>query len=63
MATAMQPFAGIYELDRAHSTVQFGVRHQQISTFRASFDDVDARSAPTAPASSCERPSTAEAGR
>jgi len=43
MATAVQPFAGTYELDRAHSTVQFGVRHQQISTFRASFGDVDAR--------------------
>lgn len=43
MATAVQPFAGTYELDRAHSTVQFAVKHQQISTFRASFGDVIAR--------------------
>lgn len=43
MATAVQPFAGTYELDRAHSTVHFAVRHQQISTFLASFGDVDAR--------------------
>lgn len=42
MATTVQPFAGTYELDRDHSTVQFAVRHQQVSTFRASFDDVDA---------------------
>lgn len=43
MATTVHPFAGTYQLDRAHSTVQFAVRHQQISTFRASFGDVDAR--------------------
>lgn len=42
MATALRPFAGTYELDADHSTVQFGVRHQQVSTFRASFDDVEA---------------------
>ncbi|HSB39213.1 MAG TPA: YceI family protein [Gaiellaceae bacterium] len=43
MATAVQPFAGSYELDRAHSTVQFAIRHQQIATFRATFDDVEVR--------------------
>jgi polyisoprenoid-binding protein YceI len=43
MATALQPFAGTYELDGDHSTVQFGIRHQQISTFRASFDGAEAR--------------------
>jgi polyisoprenoid-binding protein YceI len=43
MATAVQPFAGTYELDRDHSTVQFAVRHVQVSMFRASFGDVDAR--------------------
>ena len=34
---------GTYELDRAHSTVQFAVKHVGVSTFRASFADVDAR--------------------
>jgi polyisoprenoid-binding protein YceI len=43
MATAVQPFAGTYELDTAHSTVQFGIRHQQIATFRASFVELKAR--------------------
>jgi polyisoprenoid-binding protein YceI len=43
MATTVQPFTGTYELDRAHSTVQFAIRHVQVSTFRASFSDVDAR--------------------
>jgi polyisoprenoid-binding protein YceI len=42
MATAVQPFAGTYELDRVHSTFQFAVRHLGISTFRATFADVDA---------------------
>src|SRR5262249_39117391 len=32
-----------YDLDRAHSTIQFAVRHQQIAMFRGSFDDVDVR--------------------
>ena len=43
MATAVQPFAGTYELDRTHSTFQFAIRHVAVSTFRASFDDIDAR--------------------
>ncbi|SRR5713101_6781269 len=43
MATAVQPFAGVYELDRNHSTIQFAIRHVQVSTFRASFADIDAR--------------------
>ena len=43
MATAVQPFAGTYELDRTHSTFQFAIRHLAVSTFRASFDDIDAR--------------------
>ena len=41
MATTVQPLTGTYELDPHHSTVQFAVRHQQVSTFRASFADVD----------------------
>ena len=43
MATTVTPFAGTYQLDPAHSTVQFAVRHQQLATFRASFRDVHAR--------------------
>ena len=42
MATSVQPFVGTYALDRDHSSVQFAVRHQQVSMFRASFGDVDA---------------------
>jgi polyisoprenoid-binding protein YceI len=43
MATAVQPFAGTYELDRDHSTVQFAIRHVQVSVFRGQFADVDVR--------------------
>ena len=43
MATAMQTTDGIYELDKTHSTVQFAIRHVGVSTFRASFGDIDAR--------------------
>src|SRR5262245_31663302 len=43
MATATQPFTGNYELDPVHSTFQFAVMHVSVSTFRASFGDVDAR--------------------
>jgi polyisoprenoid-binding protein YceI len=43
MATTVRPFAGTYELDREHSTVQFAVRHVQVSTFRGQFGDVDVR--------------------
>jgi len=43
MAT-MNPLSdGTYELDRTHSTVQFAVRHVGVSTFRASFNSIDAR--------------------
>jgi len=43
MAVATQPFTGTYELDRNHSTFQFAVDHLTVSTFRASFADIDAR--------------------
>jgi polyisoprenoid-binding protein YceI len=43
MTTSVKPFMGVYEIDHAHSTVQFAVRHQQIAMFRASFRDFDAR--------------------
>ena len=40
MPVAVPQFTGVYELDRAHSSVQFAVKHI-VSTFRASFDDVE----------------------
>jgi polyisoprenoid-binding protein YceI len=43
MEAAIQAFAGAYDLDRAHSTIQFAIRHQQIAMFRGSFDAVDVR--------------------
>lgn len=43
MATAVQTADGTYELDKTHSTVQFAVKHVGVSTFRASFGDIDAR--------------------
>ena len=42
MTTALQAYTGAYEIDRAHSTVQFSVNHLTVSTFRGSFGDVDA---------------------
>lgn len=43
MATAAPPFSSVYELDRNHSSFELAVRHLELSTFRASFADVDAR--------------------
>jgi polyisoprenoid-binding protein YceI len=43
MAIAVQPFEGTYELDRNHSSFQIAVRHLNLSMFRASFADIDAR--------------------
>jgi polyisoprenoid-binding protein YceI len=43
MTTAIQKADGIYQLDKTHSTVQFSVRHVGVSTFRATFGEVDAR--------------------
>ena len=42
MSTAIIPFAGTYEIDRTHSSVQFAVKHI-VSTFRASFDEIEGR--------------------
>ena len=42
MSTAIIPFAGTYEIDRTHSSVHFAVKHI-VSTFRASFDDIEGR--------------------
>ena len=43
MAIAVQPFEGTYELDPNHSSFQFEVEHLNLSTFRASFAEIDAR--------------------
>ena len=43
MSTTTQPFAGTYDLDRAHSSIHFAIRHQQITMFRGSLADVDLR--------------------
>ena len=43
MSTTVQPFVGLYDLDRSHSSFQFAVTHLKVSTFRASFTDIDAR--------------------
>jgi polyisoprenoid-binding protein YceI len=43
MATAVEHFNGVYDLDRAHSSVEIAIRHVQVSRFRASFGYVDAR--------------------
>jgi len=42
MSTAILPFIGTYDIDRTHSSVHFAVEHI-VSTFRASFDDIDGR--------------------
>ena len=43
MATAVQQYVGTYEIDPSHSSVQFAVSHQGVSTFRATFADVEGR--------------------
>jgi polyisoprenoid-binding protein YceI len=43
MAIAVQPFESSYKLDGNHSSFQFSVTHLGLSTFRASFADIDAQ--------------------
>jgi hypothetical protein len=43
MAVATDPLTGVFDADGIHSSFQFAVRHMNVSTFRASFGDVDAR--------------------
>ena len=43
MAVTTAPLTGVFEADRIHSSLQFAVRHMKVSTFRASFADVEAR--------------------
>ena len=42
MPTDIGTLAGNYEIDRTHSSVQFAVKHI-VTTFRASFADVEGR--------------------
>lgn len=43
MTIATPQIIGIYEADRTHSSFRFSVRHMNVSTFTAAFDDVDVR--------------------
>ena len=43
MAIAVHPFEGTYDLDLNHSSFQFEVKHLNLSTFRASFAEIEAR--------------------
>ena len=43
MEVTTDPLTGVFEADRTHSSFQFAVRHMKVSTFRASFGDVNAR--------------------
>ena len=42
MAVATKELTGTFVADPTHSTFAFAVKHMKVSTFRASFDDVDA---------------------
>jgi len=43
MSTATQPLTGTFTADPIHSSFQFAVKHMKVATFRAGFDDVEAR--------------------
>ena len=43
MSTATQPLTGTFTADPVHSSFQFAVKHMKVATFRAGFDDVEAR--------------------
>ena len=43
MAVTTHALTGSFDADRTHSSFQFAIRHMKVSTFRASFGDVDAR--------------------
>ena len=43
MAVTTDLLTGDFDADCVHSSFQFAVRHMNVSTFRASFRDVDAR--------------------
>ena len=43
MSVSTQPFAGTFGADPAHSSFGFSVKHMQVASFSARFEDVDAR--------------------
>ena len=43
MSVATQPITGTFVADPVHSSFQFAVKHMRVATYRASFDDADAR--------------------
>jgi polyisoprenoid-binding protein YceI len=43
MPAATQEFTGTFVADRDHSSFLFAIRHMQVSSFRATFGDVDAQ--------------------
>ncbi len=43
MSTATQPLSGTFAADPVHSSFQFAVKHMKVATFRAGFEDVEAR--------------------
>ena len=43
MSTATQPITGTFTADPIHSSFQFAVKHLKVATFRAGFDQVDAK--------------------
>jgi polyisoprenoid-binding protein YceI len=43
MSTATQPLTGTFVADPVHSSFQFAVKHMKVATFRAGFDEVEAR--------------------
>lgn len=43
MTTSTQPITGTFVGDANHSTFQFAIKHMGVSTFRATFDQVDTR--------------------
>src|SRR3712207_9069960 len=43
MSVSTQPFTGTFVADPAHSSFGFAVKHMQVASYSARFDDVDAR--------------------
>ena len=43
MSVAQQPITGLFVADPVHSSFAFAVRHMGLSTFRGTFDEVQAR--------------------
>ncbi len=43
MPVTTHPLTGVYAADSNHSSFQFAVAHMKVSTFRATFGDVEAR--------------------